>query len=210
VASAFLSHDASIRETWQKAFPDLIAGPLTRVPPKATPVWVLRPPSLNVGMFALVSILRRQAGNRPLIVLADEPDEEEALAALAAGASGYCNGHAAPAVLRQVALTVGSGGVWVGQSLLQRLLAATQRGLAASPKAKNADQAAWRSRLTAREQEAAILLAQGASNKEIARRMEITERTVKAHVGAMLEKLGARDRLQLSLIINGLDPGRPG
>jgi DNA-binding NarL/FixJ family response regulator len=61
---------------------------------------------------------------------------------------------------------------------------------------------AWRERLTAREQEAAILLAQGASNKEIARRMEITERTVKAHVGAMLEKLGARDRLQLSLIIN--------
>jgi DNA-binding NarL/FixJ family response regulator len=43
----------------------------------------------------------------------------------------------------------------------------------------------------------------GASNKEIARQLGITERTVKAHVGAMLEKLGARDRLKLALIING-------
>ena len=36
----------------------------------------------------------------------------------------------------------------------------------------------------------------------------VTERTVKAHVGAMLEKLGARDRLQLSLILNGLEAPR--
>jgi DNA-binding NarL/FixJ family response regulator len=207
VPSAFLSRDARIRETWKAAFPDLIAGPLTRVPAAATLVWVLRPPSLDVGVFALVSILRRQAGHRPLILLADEPNEEEALAALAAGASGYCNGHAAPAVLTQVALAVGSGGVWVGQGLLQRLLAATQRGLAASAKTRETGAAVWRERLTAREREAAILLAQGASNKEIARRMKITERTAKAHVSAMLEKLGARDRLQLSLIINGLGPG---
>ena len=205
--SAFLSHDARVRASWGKAFPDLIAGPLARVPREATLIWALRPPGPDVNTFALVSALRRQALHRPLIVLADEQDEEEALAALAAGASGYCNGHAAPAVLVQVALAVGNGGIWVGQSLMQRLLAATQRALAASPKARSADQAAWREKLTAREQEAAILLAQGASNKEIARRMEITERTAKAHVGAMLEKLGARDRLQLSLIINGLGTG---
>jgi DNA-binding NarL/FixJ family response regulator len=205
--SAFLSSDARIRETWKTAFPDLIAAPLTRVPAAATLVWVLRPFSPETGVSALISILRRQAANRPLILLADEPNEEEALTALAGGASGYCNGHAAPAVLRQVALAVGSGGVWVGQALLRRLLAATQRGLASSPKTGNANEAVWRERLTAREQEAAILLAQGASNKEIAWRMQITERTVKAHISATLEKLGARDRLQLSLIINGPGSG---
>ena len=62
--------------------------------------------------------------------------------------------------------------------------------------------------MTAREQEAALLVAGGASNKEIARQLDITERTAKAHVSAMLEKLGARDRLQLSLILNGIDPAR--
>ena len=66
----------------------------------------------------------------------------------------------------------------------------------------------WRERLSVREQETAELLARGASNKEIARELDITERTVKAHVSALLEKLGARDRLQLSLIINGIEAPR--
>ncbi|MFT3962045.1 helix-turn-helix transcriptional regulator [Propionivibrio sp.] len=206
--SAFLSHDARVRDTWKAAFPDLLAGPLAHVPPAATLVWALRPPRPDGDAAALVAGLRRQAAGRPLILLADVPDEDEALAALAAGASGYCNGHAAPAVLAQVALAVGNGGIWIGQSLMQRLLAATARGLAAAPSGQEAGAASWRERLTAREQEAAALLAQGASNKEIARRMAITERTVKAHVGAMLEKLGARDRLQLSLILNGLEAPR--
>ncbi|MDR0576580.1 MAG: response regulator transcription factor [Candidatus Accumulibacter sp.] len=203
--SAFLSFDARVRGTWKKAFPDLIAGTLAQVPPAATPVWALRPAGPDVDVTNLVAGLRRQAGGRPLVLLADEPGEDEALTALAAGASGYCNGHAAPAVLEQVALAVGNGGVWVGQGLMQRLLAATSRGLPAPGAGKAA---AWRERLTEREQEAAVLVAQGASNKEIARRMSITERTVKAHVGAMLEKLGVHDRLRLSLIVNGLEAPR--
>ncbi|MDR2450869.1 MAG: response regulator transcription factor [Candidatus Accumulibacter sp.] len=206
--SAFLSRDARLRETWKKAFPDLIAGTLAQVPPAASMIWVLRPTGARFDTLNLVSNIVRQAAERPVILLADEPGEEEAMLALSAGASGYCNGHAAPAVLAQVALAVGNGGVWVGQGLLQRLLAATSRRLAASSAASEANQAAWRERLTAREREVAILLARGESNKEIARRMDITERTVKAHVGAMLEKLGVRDRLQLSLIINGLEAPR--
>ncbi len=84
---------------------------------------------------------------------------------------------------------------------MQRLLAATARVLPEPI----ADNVGWRQTLTAREQETAILLAKGCSNKEIARQLDITERTVKSHVSAMLEKLGARDRLQLSLIINGIE-----
>ena len=118
-------------------------------------------------------------------------------AALAAGAAGYCNGHAAAVVLQQVATVVANGGIWVGQGLMRRLLTSTAR----MPSQVESD---WRSRLSPREQEAAGLLARGASNKEIARALDITERTVKAHVAAMLEKLGARDRLQLSLIVNGI------
>ena len=51
-------------------------------------------------------------------------------------------------------------------------------------------------------------VARGQRSKEIALELHITERTVKAHVGAILEKLGARDRLQLSLIVNGVEPLR--
>ncbi|MBK7686047.1 MAG: helix-turn-helix transcriptional regulator [Rhodocyclaceae bacterium] len=57
--------------------------------------------------------------------------------------------------------------------------------------------------LTAREQQVACAVAGGASNKEVARTLNITERTIKAHVSAIFQKLGARDRLHLSLIMNG-------
>ena len=195
----FLSIDARQRDSWLVAFPDMMCGHLDRVAQSSGLVWALLPPGQSVQQ--VVIRLRKMLGTRPLILMADAPSEDDALAALSAGAAGYCNGHAAPEVLQQVAMAVSNGGVWVGQGLMQRLLSVTARLLPES----SGENAAWRTALTAREQEAAILLAKGASNKEIARQLEITERTVKSHVSAMLEKLGARDRLQLSLIINGIE-----
>ena len=197
----FLSIDARQRDSWLDAFPKLSVGFLEKVSADNAIIWALLPSGQNVG--ALMAYLRQNFSECPLILLADEPSEDEAMAALAAGASGYCNGHAAPEVLKQVAMVVENGGIWVGQGLMQRLLASTARLLPA-----DIVDSSWRTSLTAREQETALLLAKGASNKEIARQLSITERTVKAHVSAMLEKLGARDRMQLSLIINGIKKQR--
>ena len=198
----FLSNDARRRDSWCEAFPDLIVSRQENIPPGEGLVWLLLPAGQQVA--ATISRLRKVLAGRSLIVLADEPAEDEAMAALSAGASGYCNSHAAPQVLRQVATVVENGGVWIGQSLMQRFLAASARLLPEPAVEKNA----WRVSLTPREQEVATELAKGASNKEIARQLDITERTVKAHVGATLEKLGARDRLQLSLIISGIEKTR--
>ena len=143
-----------------------------------------------------------RSGGQPLVVLADDPNERVVLEALAAGAAGCCNSHAAPAVLRQVALVVANGGLWVGQALLSKLVGATSHRLGQLlPEAKNDD---WAELLSEREAQVARLVASGASNKEIAEQLAITERTVKAHLTAIFEKLGVRDRLQLSLRINGL------
>ena len=200
----FITGDGQLRNLWREAFP---AAKGLRPADKldqhgSAPVWLLVPPGQAAAR--LVAPIRRRIGQRPLIILADEPGEEDALAALGAGASGYCNAHAAPEVLQQVATVVENGGLWVGQRLLQRLLAGTARLL--PPPA--AEGSAWSASLTEREREVAIAVAQGASNKEIARQLDITERTIKAHVGAILEKLGVRDRLQLSLIVNGIEVGR--
>lgn len=64
---------------------------------------------------------------------------------------------------------------------------------------------AW---LTAREMEVLHLLSMGMTNKEIARRLDITERTVKNHVSGILGKLNFKNRVQVALFVNGIDQSR--
>src|SRR5574343_799512 len=138
-----------------------------------------------------------------IVVLADEPDDAVISEALMLEASGCCNTYAAPEVLRQVALVVQNGGLWIGQEMLRRLVGGTSRILGARSIAQQKND--WLSVLSDRETQVARLVAGGSSNREIAEKLLITERTVKAHLSAVFEKLGLRDRLQLSLKINGLD-----
>jgi DNA-binding NarL/FixJ family response regulator len=99
---------------------------------------------------------------------------------------------------------VTQGGLWIGETLMDRLLAVQH--LIQVPAA--AVQADWRLKLTAREAQVAELAAAGTRYKEIARELLITERTVKAHMGAILEKLALRDRLQLALLIGERQHGK--
>lgn len=152
------------------------------------PESILQFPELTDGQF--------------VIMLADEPEESLVASALAHGAAGCCNTYAAPDVLRQVAVVVEHGGLWIGQALLQRLIGGASRVLAAGTGRQRSDD--WTIVLSEREAQVARLVSGGASNKEIAHELSITERTVKAHLSAIFEKLGLRDRLQLSLRINGM------
>ncbi|ENO90716.1 helix-turn-helix transcriptional regulator [Thauera linaloolentis] len=143
-----------------------------------------------------------------VVVLSLQPDQREAIAALELGARGYAHALAAPALLREVATVVRHGGLWVGGELISRLLAALQSRLPAA----SGDTLAG---LSQREREVAQAVASGMSNKEAARRLGITERTVKAHLGAIFGKLDVRDRLQLALRVGaarmqaGAPPARP-
>ncbi|AXS79269.1 response regulator transcription factor [Dechloromonas sp. HYN0024] len=199
-----IDRDGVLLPSWCEAFPQacvLQPDELAKRPPGDLAVlWcrcragetadsVLRQVELNPGEFA--------------VVLADEPDETVVAESLALGASGCCNTHAAPEVLRQVALVVENGGLWVGQTLLRRLVGSASRVLAS--RADSHKEGEWLSLLSDREAQVARHVAGGASNREIANQLSITERTVKAHLSAIFEKLGLRDRLQLSLRINGLN-----
>lgn len=147
----------------------------------------------------LPALLARQGRT---VVLADEPSDALTLEALSSGAAGCCNTHAAPEVLVQVATVVENGGLWVGQNLLQQLIGSTTRILSRRNPEPAPD--ALPDTLSEREKQVAHLVAAGSSNKEIANRLNIAERTVKAHMTAIFDKTGARDRLQLSLKVNGL------
>lgn len=139
----------------------------------------------------------------PVVLLSSAPEPQQGLSAINGGARGYTHAYAVPALLQEVALVVEHGGLWVGPELLQRLVGSTQAALAARRPAAGPAQGApsdkvWAS-LSAREAEVARAVSQGRSNKEVADLMHISERTVKAHLGAVFEKLGVRDRLQLVL-----------
>lgn len=138
-----------------------------------------------------------------LVLLCDEPDEAVVMEALATGVAGCCNTHAAPEVLEQVSLVVSHGGLWIGQAMLQKVVGATTAALTKIGSAPD-QQGNPLAGLSEREIQVANLVAEGASNKEIANQLAITERTVKAHLTTIFEKLAVRDRLQLSLRVNGL------
>jgi DNA-binding NarL/FixJ family response regulator len=197
----FLCPNGRMLPRWSEAFRGGRAGrPLAKLPKsgKIDVIWL----RLEHGLSVAVQIenLAPQFKLIPCVVLSDEPTDEEALAAFAAGARGYCNTHAAAQLLVQIAAVVLQGGLWIGESLMKRLVGATGRlqgGAAPTTEAET-----WSKNLTDREQQVARTLAGGASNKEIGRALGITERTVKAHVGSIFEKLQVRDRLQLSLRVN--------
>lgn len=134
----------------------------------------------------------------PLVVLAAVPSDEEAARVFTEGARGYCHVLAAPELLQQVALVVGHGGYWVGGHYIDKLLQMTTGALGqGSPTPSPViDQLTERERMVAKE------VARGATNKEIAASLDITERTVKAHLASIFSKTGARDRIQLVLMLN--------
>ena len=132
-----------------------------------------------------------------LVVASSRPTDDQGTKALAAGMSGYCHTHAPVDSLAQVLDVVASGGVWMGRSLVSRLLKLVDER---TPTSGN-----WySSALTDRENAVTLRAAHGESNAEIAEALGITERTVKAHLSAVFEKLGVSDRLQLALKVHGI------
>ena len=162
----------------------------------------------------LCEILDKNAGTR-VVLLSGAPDANEGLSALNDGVRGYTHSYGVPELLQEVALVVEHGGLWVGPDLLHRVVGATHAKLTARVLQPNVPTAAARPKanawatLSAREAQVARAVAAGRSNKEVADLLFISERTVKAHLSAVFEKLNVRDRLQLVLHLAATaDPGR--
>ena len=113
------------------------------------------------------------------------------------GANGYLHYLAAVPVLQQVGQVVEVGGLWLGVDLMRQLVFATANILNPIPEKNHLDL------LSLREQDVAKAVAAGKSNKEVAKALDITERTVKAHLSAVFDKLQVRDRLHLVLVLSG-------
>ncbi len=144
-----------------------------------------------------VAVILRHHPDTRVLVLSDHPEEDEGIEFLRAGAAGYGNSHMTESTLRSAVAVIASGGIWVARKLMLRLIRL------ASFRA-DADRGTNRGRLsdlTDREYEVACLVADGYSNKQIARALDISERTVKAHLNAGYRKAGVSGRLPLALAV---------
>lgn len=191
----FLAPESVAHVRWREAFPDARIFHGTRGLPAMTSgdvVWV----AAELPRWrSVVTERRRSSPACAIVLLSLQPDQNEGLTGLELGARGYCHALAVPSLLREVAAVVTHGGLWVGPDLMQRLLSSlTGRFGAGDRHASDAFSA-----LSEREAEVARRVAAGRTNKEVARALDITERTVKAHLSAVFDKLGVRDRLQLVL-----------
>ena len=111
-------------------------------------------------------------------------------------------GDIEPEQLKNVVEAVQQGELWIRRALSWHLL----NELVVITQEKNKIKQAVSdllANLTRREYEIATLVGNGESNKQIARRLDITERTVKAHLTEVFRKLEVADRLKLALIVKG-------
>ncbi len=138
-----------------------------------------------------------------IILFTGVHDQKEEISALKCGAKGYCKKEMEPSHLRKAVSVVQKGEIWVGRKTICQLLAeltsCTENGQKDCPAMTDV----YLQYLTPRERQIALLVGEGACNKEIASQLNISERTVKAHLTAIFQKLRISDRLRLGLFVSG-------
>jgi NarL family two-component system response regulator YdfI len=136
-----------------------------------------------------LSALGHDGGPPVLVVLADEPIEDGLAETLRLGARAVLPRDAQPEEIVAAVKAAAAGLVALHPDLVESLLSLV-------PVRSRPARAAGTETLTPREIEVLGMLAEGAGNKQIARRLGISEHTIKFHVGSILAKLGAASRTE--------------
>ncbi len=196
----FICPHGNLLENWSEACPKALVSTSVVTVPVNEPVifWLHSNANGQDWLEKTMTAITKKFQVSKIVVLANSPNQAEALAVISKGAAGYCHAYSSAKVLSELKMVILHGGIWLGRDLLQTLIGAS-RELVHNP-SEQVQQAL--SLLTAREKEVALEASTGLSNKEIARGLNISERTVKAHISAALDKLGLKDRLQLALVLN--------
>ncbi|MGW1975363.1 response regulator [Streptomyces sp. NPDC001889] len=159
--------------------------------------------------------LRRVAPGTAVVMLTTFSEDEYIARALDSGVSGFLLKSGDPRDLISGVRAVAGGAAFLSPEVAHRVIAQLGGGRLS----RAADARSRLEPLTAREGEVVALVGAGLSNGEIAGRLHVVESTVKAHVSAVLARLGLRNRVQLAILAHeagvvergpGLSSGDPG
>ena len=137
-----------------------------------------------------IAQMRARQPSLKILVFTSFIEDPQALAALEAGAAGLLLKDARGDEIRAALKAIGAGEAWLSPKMQRSVLDALRASKQEDP---------LRS-LTAREREVLCLIGEALSNKEIGRRLNLTEGTVKGYVSTLLEKLGLSDRTEAALL----------
>ena len=203
------SADGEIRKRWQDLLTDknvVHASTITEIEKKYSgseiSLILLHRPMVSANIMAEI---HQAVPGCKIFLLSNRPDEEEGFSFLKQGIVGYANTYISPTRLNEAVRVVLSGSVWLGQAVMQRLIRETLAAVEKKSPAKIDDQIL--ETLTPREREIAELVSKGQSNLEVAFELNISERTVKAHLSSTYAKTGTGSRLNLALLFNRRNAG---
>src|SRR5271157_2269447 len=154
---------------------------------------VLMTGNRGAAFYSAMSALKAMRPGVRIIVTGPSGNDEDILRAIAAGAKGYIPEDASPAEIKQAIRLVHGGSVWAPRRVLANFIERVTASATRQTKPRDGQM------LSRRQRQVLGLLAVGSSNREIAKDLGLTERTVKAHVAELLRKIGAPNRIALSV-----------
>lgn len=161
---------------------------------------------LDSDLSALIPLRQLQL---KMLIIGDDWSDDRQIEALALGCSGYCEAQNAEKLLLKAVNQLLLGDTWIQRHLVPRLiktLADSNGKHRHNHSLNNSDIKKKLASLSNRELEVANLIKIGESNRAIATTLNISERTVKAHLTSIFNKLEISDRLHLALFLKETSP----
>ncbi len=172
---------------------------LARAAELAPDVILMDVPLAEAGPLGVVMNLRVCAPHSKLIWFASADRREEFVDAMRLGCSGVVYKHTPVDLILKSIRRVHAGEIWLDSATIAaiiRRLAVPEPAYVTHVRTSLPEP---RAQLSTRERQITMLITRGLKNKDIARKMLITEQTVKNHIHNIFEKLGVGDRLELAL-----------
>jgi DNA-binding NarL/FixJ family response regulator len=157
--------------------------------------------SMPGGGLNAIALILEISPSQKIVMLTVSEASDDVTAALNGGAKGYVLKGVGSRALADVIRTVASGESYVAPTLSAKLIS----NRSAAP-AKKSD---LLTELTAREQEVLHLVASGMSNKHVARKLDLHEKTVKHHMTQVMAKLGVSNRTEAAMVLRDALDRRP-
>ena len=166
-------------------------------------VVILEPELARGNVLEAVAEISSASGEAHIIVVDNPPlPEKDQVELFKMGVHGFCQRDISPELLVKAVDAVLNGELWMQRSLITRIIDELTQGGSSSKASNSLSNGSPIECLTPRELEVARMVHKGGNNKSIARTLDISERTVKAHLSSIFRKLNIENRLHLAIFFH--------